>query len=159
MSITFVGFMVTSNGDLYDPAHKGGILEREIMTHRLYTGLKAQRVNFNDDYRQWTKDVMIQKIATVMGIEWPYDPDPTYVLTIDNLIKILAIQMRFRCILQQFIGSFLTFLFYYCRCNIPVVIMGETGCGKTRLIRFMCHLIAEGKSNTNMLILKVSMQL
>lgn len=96
MSITFVGFMVTSNGDLYDPAHRGGILEREIMTHRLYTGLKAQRVNFDDDYRQWTKDVMIQKIATVMGIEWPYDPDPTYVLTIDNLIKILAIQMRFR---------------------------------------------------------------
>ena len=36
--------------------------------------------------------------------------------------------------------------------------MGETGCGKTRLIRFMCNLIAEGKSNTNMVILKVSMQ-
>ena len=26
------------------------------------------------------------------------------------------------------------------RCDIPVVIMGETGCGKTRLIRYMCDL-------------------
>ena len=67
------------------------------MTQQLYTGLKAQRVNFEDDYHNWAKDVMIQKILTVMGIEWDYnDPDPTYVLTVDNLIKILAIQMRFR---------------------------------------------------------------
>ena len=90
--------MVTSNGDLYDPSQRGGILERAIMTHQLYTGLKVQRVNFDDDYRKWTKDVMIQKMSTVLGIEWAYDPDPTYVLTVDNFIKILAIQMRFRFI-------------------------------------------------------------
>ena len=96
MSITFVGFMVTCNGDLIDPAHAGGTLERGIMTQQLYTGLKHQGVNFDDDYRKWAKHVMIQKISTVMGIEWPYDPDETYVLTVDNLIKILAIQMRFR---------------------------------------------------------------
>ena len=41
---------------------------------------------------------MIEKIATVMGIEFPYDPDESYVLTVDNLIKILAIQMRFRSV-------------------------------------------------------------
>ena len=45
------------------------------------------------------------------------------------------------------------------RCNIPVVIMGETGCGKTRLIRFMCDLAAQGSKSeektTNMLIMKV----
>ena len=41
------------------------------------------------------------------------------------------------------------------RCGIPVVLMGETGCGKTRLIRFMCDLIAQGSGNRNMLILKV----
>ena len=33
--------------------------------------------------------------------------------------------------------------------------MGETGCGKTRLIRFMCDLLAQGSGNRNMLILKV----
>ena len=33
------------------------------------------------------------------------------------------------------------------RCGIPVVIMGETGCGKTRLIRYMCQLQAKFKAN------------
>ena len=135
MSITFVGFMVTRNGDLVDPAHHG-VLEQGIMTPRLYTGLKQNRVNFDDNCRQWQKSTMIEKIATVMGIEFPYDPDETYVLTIDNLIKILAIQMRFRC-------------------GIPVVIMGETGCGKTRLIRYMCELARQGEERRNMLIMKV----
>ena len=135
MSITFVGFMVTRNGDLVDPAH-GGVLEQAIMTPQLYTGLKQNRVNFDDDYRQWQKSTMIEKIAIVMGIEFPYDPDETYVLTVDNLIKILAIQMRFRC-------------------GIPVVIMGETGCGKTRLIRYMCDLARQGEEKRNMLIMKV----
>ena len=96
MSFTFVGFVVTDNGDLCDPVQRGGTLERGIMSPQLCTGLKAQRVKFNEDYRQWAKDVMINKISTVMGIEGPYDPDPTYVLTVDNLTKILAIQMRFR---------------------------------------------------------------
>ena len=95
ISITFVGFMVTQNGDLIDPGSRG-TLETGIMTQQLFTGLQHQRVNFSEDYRQWAKGVMIEKIATVMGIEWPYDPDETYVLTVDNLIKILAIQMRFR---------------------------------------------------------------
>ena len=33
--------------------------------------------------------------------------------------------------------------------------MGETGCGKTRLIRFMCNLASQGSGQRNMLILKV----
>ena len=45
---------------------------------------------------------------------------------------------------------------FMCRCDIPVVIMGETGCGKTRLIRYMCDLIAQSSSAQNtMFILKV----
>ena len=42
-----------------------------------------------------------------------------------------------------------------CRCNIPVVIMGETGCGKTRLIRYMCELAKQVLDVKNMFILKV----
>eukprot|EP00118_Oscarella_pearsei_P021368 m.239300 g.239300 ORF g.239300 m.239300 type:complete len:5831 (+) comp40181_c2_seq5:266-17758(+) len=64
------------------------------------------------------------------------DPDPTYELTTDNVLKILAIHMRFRC-------------------GIPVVIMGETGCGKTRLIRYMCALQARNSGAKNMLLMKV----
>ena len=46
------------------------------------------------------------------------------------------------------------------RCNIPVIVMGETGCGKTRLIRYMCGLQAgpqkKGQPRTrSMLLVKV----
>lgn len=106
------------------------------MKRQLYTGLKHQGVNFSDDYHGWDKEAMLKKLSSVMGIDFLHDPDETYVLTVDNLIKMLAIQMRFRC-------------------GIPVVIMGETGCGKTRLIRYMCDLAREGRDGRNMLILKV----
>ncbi|XP_064403130.1 E3 ubiquitin-protein ligase RNF213-like isoform X2 [Halichondria panicea] len=135
VSITFVGFKVTQNGDLVDPAHKT-VLESAIMTQQLYTGLKQNGVNFDEDYRGWSKAQMITKITTVMGFKFIDDPDGTYVFTTDNLIKMLAIQMRFRC-------------------DIPVVIMGETGCGKTRLIRYMCDLARGGRDLKNMLILKI----
>ena len=111
ISITFVGFTVTRNGDLCDPSHRGTILERGIMDRQLYTGLSAQQVNFDEDYRRWSKEMMIRKILTMMGINESQDPDPTYVLTVDNLIKILAIQMRFRHV------SFVTLKLFY----IPVL--------------------------------------
>ena len=133
-TISFVGFMVSPSGDLIDP--RGDILERNVLTSPFCAGFQCQHVDLNDDYRKWNKATMIQKLSLVMGIEYPYDPDDTYVLTVDNLIKILAIQMRFRC-------------------GIPVVIMGETGCGKTRLIRYMCDLARQGKEKRNMLIMKV----
>ena len=138
VSITFVGFIINSKGDLVDPRRT--VLEPHIMHPRLYAGLKHQGVNFSDDYRKWEKAAMLQKLSLVMGIDYLHDPDETYVLTVDNLIKILAIQMRFRC-------------------SIPVVIMGETGCGKTRLIRYMCDLAREGRQARNMFILKVSITL
>lgn len=84
--------MVNSNDDLLDSSGRN-VLERGIMTQQLYTALKAQRVKFDEDYHKWPIGVMIQKI---LGVENPEDPDPSYVLTVDNLIKMLAIQMRFR---------------------------------------------------------------
>ena len=47
-------------------------------------------------------------------------------------------------------------MIYVLRCNIPVIIMGETGCGKTRLIKFMCDLWKlPGAEVTNMILMKV----
>lgn len=73
------------------------------MTKKLYFGLQNNGVNFKDDFRKWKKEEMIRKICTVMGLELSHgkdhDPDKSYVLTIDNVIKILAIQMRFRLVL------------------------------------------------------------
>ena len=43
-----------------------------------------------------------------------------------------------------------------CRCDIPVIIMGETGCGKTRLVRFLCDLQKPaGAEVENMVLMKV----
>ena len=101
------------------------------------------------------------------------DPDRSYALTYDNLVKMLAIQMRFRysmfscsdrntCICRSFCWCPLY------RCGIPVVIMGETGCGKTRLVRYMCQLQASLKMDPsviysetlqNFFIMKVRFQL
>lgn len=49
------------------------------------------------------RPTMIRKLCTMMGFDMS-DPDDTYVLTIDNMKKMLAIQMRFRydtCICVQ----------------------------------------------------------
>ena len=44
---------------------------------------------------------------------------------------------------------------FFCRSNIPVILMGETGCGKTRLIKYMCALAKQGKKLKTFFMLKV----
>jgi len=39
---------------------------------------------------------MIDRLCRVIGINDANDPDPSYVLTTDNLLKMMAIHMRFR---------------------------------------------------------------
>ena len=59
-------------------------------------GLNRNHVDLSENYQHWNKGTMIHKIGMVMGLEWVVDPDDSYVLTVDNVIKILAIHMRFR---------------------------------------------------------------
>ena len=135
-TMTFLGFHISKQGHLVDSDNPSHVIETNIMHPQLLQILTANKVDLQENFNQLNKIQKIMKIAGVMGIEWLADPDPGYVLTLDNIRKILAILMRFRC-------------------NIPVVIMGETGCGKTRLIQFMCSLQALQTTATNMLILKV----
>ena len=88
--------MVTESGDLIDPNSIEVPLEKGIMTRQLYRGLKQQGVDFDEDYRKWSREAIIKKMAHLMGKRQANDPDETYVLTVDNLIKIMAIEMRFR---------------------------------------------------------------
>ena len=135
-TMTFLGFHITNQGHLVNSDDPTCIIENNIMQPQLLQILTANRVNLQENYSSLSKLQKIMKIASVIGTDWLADPDPGYVLTLDNVRKILAILMRFRC-------------------NIPVVIMGETGCGKTRLIQFMCALQALQTGAKNMLILKV----
>ncbi|KAM8945658.1 LOW QUALITY PROTEIN: E3 ubiquitin-protein ligase RNF213 [Pelodytes ibericus] len=138
-SMTFIGFHLRPNGaggvDAINPRN-GSVIKNNIMTTELYQALQLQKVPFNVDFDKLPRDEKISRLSMVLGIEWPFDPDDTYELTMDNILKILAIKMRLRC-------------------GIPVVIMGETGCGKTRLIKFLCHLSKELAETENMKLVKV----
>lgn len=139
VSMTFIGFHLQLNEQNYADAiepSSGRVIKKNVMTRALYEGLRLQRVPFNvnfDSLPRWEK---IERICRVLGIQWPIDPDETYELTTDNILKMLAIHMRFRC-------------------GIPVIIMGETGCGKTRLIKFLCELQRSGVATENMKLVKV----
>ena len=137
-SMTFFGIHITEDKEqLRRRSTKGKqLIGEKGIPKLLYNALKHNNVEF--DCLDWDRTRMIHILAKVMGIHSPPGPefDPFYVLTIDNLKKMLAIHMRFRC-------------------NIPVIIMGETGCGKTRLISFMCKIQANNLKIQNMVILKI----
>ncbi|XP_048674799.2 E3 ubiquitin-protein ligase RNF213 isoform X3 [Caretta caretta] len=139
VSMTFIGFHLQANNnggiDAINPM-SGNIIKKDVMTVQLYKGLVLQRVPFNINFDQLPRDEKLEKLCLVLGIQWAMDPDETYELTTDNILKIFAIEMRFRC-------------------GIPVIIMGETGCGKTRLIKFLCELRRSGVDAENMKLVKV----
>ena len=95
--MTFVGFNANKDGDLIDPV-ENALIEGlgKIVSAKLQDGLRQNRVNLSENYHLWTKEIMMQKMSLVMGLDYVTDPDSSYVLTVDNVIKILAIQMRFR---------------------------------------------------------------
>ncbi|KAK2833428.1 hypothetical protein Q5P01_017317 [Channa striata] len=139
VSMTFIGFHLQPNEqgsvDAIEPK-SGRVIKYNVMTRALYEGLRLQRVPFNIDFDHLPRGEKIERICNVLGIQWPLDPDETFELTTDNILKMLAIHMRFRC-------------------GIPVIIMGETGCGKTRLIKFLCELRRSGVATENMKLVKV----
>ncbi|CAF0704523.1 unnamed protein product [Brachionus calyciflorus] len=87
--------------------------------------LLQQRIPIYDNFNDYPRTKKVNALRIVMGLDFGdlqnYDPDPTYELTLDNCLKLMAIFMRLRC-------------------NNPVVVMGETGCGKTRKLKFYSDL-------------------
>ncbi|XP_076009047.1 E3 ubiquitin-protein ligase rnf213-alpha-like isoform X2 [Genypterus blacodes] len=138
-SMTFIGFHLQPNGrngiDAINPSTRQ-VIKENIMSRQLYTGLLHQRVPFNEDFERLSRAEKLKRLCSVLGTTGQTDPDETYELTIDNILKMMAIHMRFRC-------------------GIPVIIMGETGCGKTRLIKFLCELGKCGANAENMKLVKV----
>ena len=47
-------------------------------------------------YVQFCRSDMIDRLCRVFGVDYPEDPDESYVLTSDNFLKMMAIHMRFR---------------------------------------------------------------
>ena len=133
-TLSFYGIHVDRNLGLVDERSKN-LLEERIMSGQLYQSLRQNGVNFNVDFDNLSRQDKIAQLCRVIDVT-PFDPNPRYELTYDNVMKMLAIFMRFRS-------------------NIPVVVMGETGCGKTSLIQYLSSLQRGGKQRQNLIVMKI----
>jgi len=72
-------------------------------------------------YTQVDLQEILEKLAmTSLQTRWNVNTDESYALTHDNLLKMVLILLRIRA-------------------SVPVIIMGETGCGKTSLVRHLAQ--------------------
>jgi hypothetical protein len=87
--------------------------------------LKSQGVRGNtelEDFKAFTQEQLqakLEKIACTKLVE-KNNLFASYALTPDNILKMILIILRIRV-------------------NAPVIIMGETGCGKTSLVRYLAN--------------------
>ena len=95
------------------------------LTGRLRIELLRQQVPIYDNFNDFPLTRKIQALRSVMGLNSKdlanHNPDLTYELTMDNCLKLMAIFLRLKC-------------------DLPMIIMGETGCGKTRMLKFFSDL-------------------
>ncbi|KAK7488216.1 hypothetical protein BaRGS_00020523, partial [Batillaria attramentaria] len=142
-SMTFLGFSISPKTFDMKDQQTGIVLDKAIMTRELYVGLKRNGAPVTENFDNLSRLQRLQRLYRAFGLRDDemydengqiYDPDDTYELTTDNVKKILAIYMRFRC-------------------DIPVIVMGETGCGKTRLIKFLCALQTPHRKKTETMVL------
>ncbi|XP_077861744.1 E3 ubiquitin-protein ligase rnf213-alpha-like [Saccoglossus kowalevskii] len=134
-SITFHGMVIYLDGYLRNSTDNK-LIPGLQMDFYLRHGLILNGVDVLQDFDYLSRCKKIEHIYTVMGMEVKSDPDPTYELTTDNVSKLLDILMNFRC-------------------DIPVVIMGDTGTGKTRMVKFLCKMMAGRSDQSNFHMVKI----
>jgi E3 ubiquitin-protein ligase RNF213 len=132
-TFTFMGiYLDRRKYKFIDPNTSEIMNDTEIqITNTLRISLLKERIAIYDNFNEFPRTKKINSLRYVMGLDSQkminHDPDPTYELTLDNCLKMMAIHMRLRC-------------------NLPVVITGETGCGKTRLMKFFSDLHLDRKA-------------
>lgn len=86
--------------------------------------MKKEMEDFNK-MDQEKLQILLQKVAreNPLPLKKKYlnDLSKNYALTADNLLKMVLIMLRIKA-------------------NIPVIVMGETGCGKTSLLRYLAQI-------------------
>ena len=96
------------------------------------------------DYRNSKQEDFLEELGNILDIKNPVKKEKDnkrkplleiagdYVITADNFVKMILILIRIRS-------------------NIPVIMMGETGCGKTSLIRKLSEMKNEGEQKLKIL--------
>jgi len=108
-----------------------------------------KNINLNEaelltDYRKYSQKEFLEELKSILDLDNPVEltdkenfeekdrkislmeMTKNYVITVDNFIKMCLILIRIRA-------------------NVPIIMMGETGCGKTSLIRKLSELQNNGK--------------
>ena len=94
------------------------------------------------NYKNYEPDQFLPELKEILDLNNPIDENEksdsgkkslkeiagAYVFTADNFVKMILILLRIRA-------------------NVPVIMMGETGCGKTSLIRKLSELINNGSTD------------
>ena len=113
--------------------------------------LKLDKIEHLVDYKNYTQRQFLEELKSILDLKNPIDIvqdnktknedekenrkalseiTKDYVFTVDNFIKMCLILIRIRA-------------------NIPIIMMGETGCGKTSLIRKLSELQNNGECRKN----------
>ncbi|XP_077981790.1 E3 ubiquitin-protein ligase RNF213-like [Glandiceps talaboti] len=135
-SLTFHGFLVREDGSLASTVDMKSTVSDIRLGYRLKEALLINGVELSLNFDHLERYEQLQRMERVLNLRCAKDPDPSYELTSDCVTKMIAILMRFRC-------------------GVPVVIMGETGCGKTRLIRYLCEMMKGEDGPSNFFLMKV----
>ena len=151
-TLTFFGVKIDKYMSLVSP--DGQVIQQNIMHQNLYHLLREQNksdqvpIFIPNNFDLLSDEIKLRTLTRIIGVERENlidrtnmnsrmkDPDPSYKLTADNVKKLLATFMRMKA-------------------SIPVVIMGETGCGKTRMIKYLCDILRADKNCKNMILMKV----
>ncbi|CAG8450066.1 601_t:CDS:10, partial [Dentiscutata heterogama] len=102
--------------------------DKEKVPENVQTLLKSQFIAQNleqwelDDYAKMSAEVLLEKLESIARKTFHKIEYTPYALSADNLVKMALILLRTRA-------------------NIPVVISGEAGCGKTSLIGFLAEVV------------------
>ncbi|CAG8501307.1 19531_t:CDS:10, partial [Dentiscutata erythropus] len=102
--------------------------DKEKVPENVQTLLKSQFIAQNleqwelDDYSKLSAEVLLEKLESIARKTFHKIEYTPYALSADNLVKMALILLRTRA-------------------NIPVVISGEAGCGKTSLIGFLAEVV------------------
>ena len=90
------------------------------MLERQHIGASDTEIQL-DDYGEMTSSQLLRKLQEMMGNTEEIE-EKGYVLTVDNFLKMVLIAER-------------------AKFGLPIVIIGETGCGKTSLLRFLIEKV------------------
>jgi len=118
------------------------------ISHEAFLELINQRTGIFENFDKMVREKKVDALSKVMGLDIrslmsvaineSLNEFQSYELTLDNCLKMMAIYLRFKA-------------------NNPVVIMGETGCGKTSLVRYFgfLNLRSRQEQKQNLLHMKI----